>query len=82
MANVDADVAMFRPRPEIGLGRAWHVFDKPLNGFALVAPCGFVQAGLYCERTSTSRVRLLTGDAAVLERRLCRLCLAAVRKAG
>ena len=74
------DVAMFRPMPSVGLGRAWHVLDGRLSGFALVAPfpCGFVQAEIHCERATTSRAKLTTVDEAVLERRCCRHCLAAV----
>jgi hypothetical protein len=76
-----AQLAMFRPRPNVGLGRIWHVLDRCLNGFMLVAPfpCGFVQADLICEQASTSRQRLLRGEVAVLERRVCRHCLGAVR---
>jgi hypothetical protein len=42
---------MFRPVPTLGLGRVWHVLDRRLNGFMLVAPfpCGFVQADVLCE---------------------------------
>lgn len=62
---------MFRPRPDTGLGRVWHVLDRRLNGFALVAPfpCGFVQAALLSEQTTTTRPRL-KGN-----RRACRLCV-------
>ena len=79
---MDADVAMFRPIPSVGLGRAWHVLDQRLHGFALVAPqpCGFVQAEIWCERTTTSRTKLVTGAVAMLERRVCRHCLGAVRR--
>jgi len=72
---------MFRPMPNVGLGRSWHVLSQRLNGFALVAPqpCGFVQAAIQSEQISTSRQRLLTGDTGVLERRCCRHCLTAVR---
>jgi hypothetical protein len=78
---VDADVAMFRPRPDVGLGRRWHVLAQRLHGFALVAPspCGFIQAEIQCERTMTTRAKLATADRAVLERRCCRHCLEAVR---
>jgi len=74
-------IEMFRPAPSVGFGRRWHVFDRELHGFALVAPspCGFVQAGILCERTATGRERLATGERAVLERRACRLCLEALR---
>jgi hypothetical protein len=77
-----ADFAMFRPMPSVGLGRAWHVRDRRLNGFALVAPfpCGFVQAEILTEQASTSRSRLMTGDVATLERRVCRHCIGAVRR--
>jgi hypothetical protein len=77
-----AEVAMFRPMPSVGLGRAWHVIDQRLSGFAFVAPfpCGFVQAEIRCERTTTSRAKLTTANNAVLERRCCRHCLAAVRR--
>lgn len=80
---MSGQVAMFRPRPDVGLGRRWHVLAQRLHGFALVAPqpCGFVEAEIYCERTTTSRVKLTTVDRAVLERRCCRHCLAAVRGA-
>jgi hypothetical protein len=72
---------MFRPMPSVGLGRAWHVIDRRLDGFAFVAPfpCGFVQAAVQCERTTTSRAKLSSVDKAVLERRCCRHCLAALR---
>jgi len=75
------DVAMFRPRPDVGLGRRWHVLAQRLHGFALVAPfpCGFLQAGILSETVSASRERLLTGDRAVLELRCCRHCLTALR---
>ena len=77
---MSGQVAMFRPMPSVGLGRAWHVLDQRLDGFALVAPfpCGFVQAAVQCERATTSRAKLTTVDKAVLERRCCRHCLAAV----
>jgi hypothetical protein len=75
-------VAMFRPAPGVGLGRVWHVLDHRLNGFMLVAPppCGFVQADVLSEQFSMARDRLLTGDLATLERRVCRHCLAALRR--
>jgi hypothetical protein len=73
------DVAMFRPMPSVGLGRRWHVLSQDLYGFALSALCGFLQAEIYCERTTTSRVKLTTADRAVLERRCCRHCITAVR---
>ena len=82
--GMDADVSMFRPIPSVGLGRRWHVVAELLYGFALVAPppCAFVQAAIQCERVTTSRQRLLTGDTAVLERRCCRHCLTAVHEAA
>jgi len=75
------DVAMFRPRPDVRLGRRWHVLSQCLNGFALIAPfpCSFVQAEILSEQVTASRERLLTGDRALLERRCCRHCLTAVR---
>jgi hypothetical protein len=75
-------VTMFRPRPSVGLGRHWHVIDRRLAGFMFVAPfpCGFVQAEIQCERTSTSRWKLREGETAVLETRCCRHCLVAVRQ--
>jgi len=76
---MNADLAMFRPCPEVGLGRSWHVLAQRLHGFALSAPCGFLQADLISEQTATTRAKLTTGDTAVLERRCCRHCLAAVR---
>lgn len=77
-------VAMLRPMPSVGLGHRWHVRSELLYGFVLLAPppCAFVQAAIRCERVTTSRERLLTGDTAVLERRCCRLCLTAVRDAS
>jgi hypothetical protein len=74
---------MFRPRSGIGHGRIWHVLDRRLNGFMLVAPfpCSLIQADLICEQSSISRDRLLTGDVATLERRVCRHCIGAVRRA-
>lgn len=41
---------MFRPRPDMGHGRIWHVLDRRLNGFMFVAPfpCSLVQADLMC----------------------------------
>lgn len=78
------EVPMFRSRPGNGLGRAWHVLDRRINGFMLVAPfpCGLVQADITCEQTSTSRDRLLEGDIATLERRICRHCIAGIRRTG
>jgi hypothetical protein len=68
---------MFRPAPSVGLGRRWHIVDRKLNGFMLVAPypCGFIQAEILCERVNTSQERLLTGDAASssAERAVCAL---------
>jgi hypothetical protein len=54
-------VPMFRPAPNLGHGRTWHVFDRRLNGFMLVAPfpCSLMQAGVICEEASTKRHRLL-----------------------
>ncbi len=77
-----ADVPMFCPRPGVGHGRIWHVLDRRLNGFMLVAPfpCGLIQADLICEQASTGRDRLLRGDVATLERRVCRHCIGAVRR--
>jgi hypothetical protein len=73
---------MFRPRSGIGHGRIWHVLDRRLNGFMLVAPfpCSLIQADLICEQASTSRQRLLAGDVATLERRVCRHCIGALRR--
>jgi hypothetical protein len=81
---MDAAVPMFRPRPDTGHGRTWHVLDRRLNGFMLVAPfpCGFVQADMICGQASTSRDQLLRGDVATLERRVCRHCIGAVRRAA
>jgi hypothetical protein len=78
---MEAHVAMFCPLPEVALGRAWHVLDQRQSGFALVAlqPCGFVQAEIQCEPTTTSRARLTTADQAALEQRCFRHCLAALR---
>lgn len=78
----DSAVAMFRPAPTVGLGRVWHVLDRRLNGFMLVAPfpCGFVQADVQCEQGSTSRRKLTTTAVAVLKRRVCRHCIAALRR--
>jgi hypothetical protein len=42
-------------------------------------PCGFVQAEILCERATVSRVRLTAGDLAVIERRVCRVCIQALR---
>ena len=77
---IDA-VELFRPAPSVGLGRRWHILDRELHGFMLVAPlpCGFVQAAILSERVTSSRERLTTGDRAVLERRACRHCLEALR---
>jgi hypothetical protein len=76
-------VAMFRPRPDAGHGRIWHVLDRRLNGFIVVAPfpCSLIQANLVCEQASTRREPLLTGDVATLERRVCRHCIGAIRGA-
>lgn len=80
--RVDAQVPMFRPRPGTGYGRIWHILDRRWYGFMLVAPfpCGFIQADVICEQSSTSRDRLLTGDVATLERRVCRHCIGALRQ--
>ena len=53
--RMDADVAMFRPIPSVGLGRRWNVLAQRLHSFGFVAPspCGFVQAEIWCERTTT-----------------------------
>jgi hypothetical protein len=79
---VSAQMVMFRPSPSVRLGRIWHVLDRRLNGFMLVAPfpCGFVQAEILSETASTGRDRLMHGDLAILERRVCRHCLGAVRR--
>jgi hypothetical protein len=79
---MDAQVAMFRPLPNNGHGRIWHVLDRRVNGFMLVAPfpCSLIQADMLCEQWSTSRERLLQGDVATLERRVCRHCIGAVRR--
>ena len=74
-------VTMFRPAPSVGLGRRWHVIDRELHGFMLVAPCGFIQGEILCERVAADRDRLMTRDRAVHERRACRLCLEALRAA-
>jgi hypothetical protein len=68
----------------MGHGRIWHVMDHRLNGFMLVAPfpCSLLQADVICEEASTRREPLLTGDVATLERRVCRHCLGAVRRAA
>ena len=81
-ALATSSVAMFRPRPNDGHGRIWHVLDRRLDGFMLVAPfpCGFVQADMLCEQYSMGRDQLMTGDVATLERRVCRHCLGAVRR--
>ncbi len=70
---------MFRPRPSVGLGRRWHVFDRRLHGFMLVAPfpCGFVQADLLSEQATTTRASL-TANGAPPAQRACRLCLTAI----
>jgi hypothetical protein len=80
--HVPADVAMFRPMPSVGLGRRWHVLAQRLHGFALVAPqpCGFLQAEIQCEMATTTRAKLTTGAVAMLERRVCRHCIGAVRR--
>lgn len=72
---------MFRPRPDGGRGRIWHVLDRRLNGFMLVAPfpCSLIQADVVCEQASTSRQGLLQGDVASLERQVCRHCIGAIR---
>ena len=59
---------MIRPVPSVALGRRWHVLAQGLHRLALVAPspCGFVQAEIWCERTSTSRAKLTTADRAAL----------------
>ena len=59
---------MIRPVPSVALGRRWHVLAQGLHRLALVAPspCRFVQAEIWCERTSTSRAKLTTADRAVL----------------
>ena len=80
MARNDAEVTMFRPRPDIRLGRRWQVLSQGLHGFVLVAQCGFVQGEIWCETTTTNRDRLLTGDMATLERRVCCHCIGAVRR--
>jgi hypothetical protein len=74
---------MFRPTPTNGHGRIWHILDRRLNGFMLVAPfpCSLIQAEMTCEQASTTRDRLLTGDVAILERRVCRHCIGALRRA-
>jgi hypothetical protein len=79
---MDAQVAMFRPRPDMGHGRIWHVLDRRLNGFIIVAPfpSSLMQADVICEQASTRREPLLTGDVATLERRVCRHCIGAVRR--
>jgi hypothetical protein len=83
MADVDAHGPMFRPTPDSGHGRIWHVLDRRLNGFMLMAPfpCSLMQADVICEQASTKREPLLTGDLATLERRVCRHCIGAVRRA-
>jgi hypothetical protein len=77
-----AQVPMFRPAPNLGHGRTWHVLDRRVNGFMLVTPfpCSLMQADVICEQASTRRDRLLTGHVATLERRVCRHCLGAVRR--
>jgi hypothetical protein len=79
---MDAQVAMFRPLPNNGHRRIWHVLDRRVNGFMLVAPfpCSLMQADVICEQASTSRDRLLTGDMATLERLVCRHCIGALRR--
>lgn len=74
-------VAVFRPLPSVGLGRTWHVLERELHGFMLVAPlpCGFVQAAIQSEQYAVARATLTIGEVAVLERRICRHCLTAVR---
>jgi hypothetical protein len=80
--TLGGQVPMFRPLPGNGHDRIWHVLDRRLNGFALVAPfpCGFVQAEILSEQTATSRDRLVTGDVTEVERRVCRHCLGAIRR--
>jgi hypothetical protein len=71
-----------------GPGLNWHFLcqfvdrDRRISGFMLVAPfpCSLMQADVICERASTRRDRLLTGDVATLERRVCRHCIGAVRR--
>jgi hypothetical protein len=79
---MSGQVAMFRPRPDMGHGRIWHVLDQRLNGFMLVAPfpCRLAQADIICEQASTGRDWLLQGDVTTLERRVCRHCIGAVRR--
>ena len=80
----DGQVTMFRPRPDQGIGRRWHVLDSRLNGHILVAPfpCTFIQAESISEQASVRVEPLHTGDVAVLERRVCRHCLEAIGKAA
>lgn len=74
---------MFRPRPDQGLGRRWHALDSRLHGHVLVAPfpCTFIQAEVISEQTTISRTILASVPLEVLERRVCRHCLEAIRKA-
>lgn len=66
-------VTMFRPRPDVGLGRRWHVLDHRLNGFMLVAPfpCTFVQASILSEQVAATRDRVTRAA----PQRMCRLCV-------
>jgi hypothetical protein len=76
-------VELFRAAPDVGLGPRWHVLGTRLHGFMLVAPlpCGFIQAAIQSEQHTVARARLVSGEVATLERRICRHCLTAVRQA-